>query len=308
MTTAAQSKRRRRVMVTAGDGQVLAVEHVPATGRVLGACVVGHAMGTNGRTMDRPRHDGLVSTLASAGLETYVVDLRGHGRSVSSQSDWCFDDIVHLDLPAVLSVVRERHPGLPILGLGHSLSGNALVAYAGVAAAHEDLPPVGALVTIATTIWLPRLERARRRRIVQRVVCEVVAAVAIRQGRFPARSLRLGSDDVSVGFSRDFRRWARDGVWSSREGNDYSAGLGAVDIPVLALFAAGDRLFCPPRAGRAFHDQLPPGTVEARVVGRSTVGFRPGHMDLVLDSRCRPVWESVADWCVEQLTKCPSST
>jgi len=298
-----KTARRRRVHVEAADGFVLALEYVPSVGPPKGACLAGHAMAVNGRTLDHPRHRGLASELASSGFEVYVMDLRGHGRSVNKgRADWSFDDLVVFDLPAVMSAIRQRHPELPIVGLGHSLGGNALCAYLGTVAEHgPEVPTLSALVTVATTIWLPRFETRRLRRLVQRVLCEVVAATARWKGVFPVCRLRLGSNDIPPRFAQDLLRWVRSGVWSSRGGVDYGRQLQGANVPVLALFAGGDRLFCPPAAGMAFHHQLPVADLKVETVGPSMVGFRPGHMDLVLDERCRVMWKFAGDWLLERI-------
>ena len=112
------------------DGWSLAIEHRAAEGTPWGVVVCGHAMMCNRNTLDRPRGEGLVSVLAAAGLETYWVDLRGHGESRRAGDDnqYTYDDFIHQDIPAIVRAVRERSPGLPLVWVGHSLAAHAAVA------------------------------------------------------------------------------------------------------------------------------------------------------------------------------------
>lgn len=79
-------------------------------------------------------HSGYYSLLgqqlASEGLAVYAVDLRGRGKSegerfyVASFSDYVSD--VH----ALVELIRQREPGLPLLLLGHSAGGVVSCLYA----------------------------------------------------------------------------------------------------------------------------------------------------------------------------------
>src|SRR5215813_4796265 len=110
------------------DGVELRLDRVPAMDARRGVVVCLHAMMTDGRYFGARRDDGFAMELAETGLEVYVADFRGHGRSVppfAGVDDWCFDDLVELDLPAIVAAVCTRSRCTPgeVSILGHSLGG-----------------------------------------------------------------------------------------------------------------------------------------------------------------------------------------
>src|SRR5207302_1327832 len=110
-----------------------------------------------------------------------------------------------------------------------------------------------ALVCVAANIWLRSLEPSPARWLVKRGVMEAIDAVCTRRGYFPARVLRMGSDDESREYFRDFVRYVRTGRWASRDGaHDYLANLARVTAPVMQIASDGDRLNCHPACAEAF--------------------------------------------------------
>lgn len=299
-----RSREREILGVETRDGATLAVEHIPAAGpgRPIGAAWVAHAMMANRRSLDRPRGAGLASRLAAAGIETYLADLRGHG-AASPAPHWTYDEIVREDLPALGRLLRERHPDLPAAGLGHSLAAHGVLASEGllVPGGPAAAPPLDAIVTIAGNPWLRVFEPSAIRWAEKRAAAGLFRAVALACGRFPARALGMGSDDVSTEFVCDIARWVQTGRFSGRDGTDYLGGLARIRAPVLAVFGAGDRLYCHPVSGARFHAHLLRAPLETIVAGRALLGFDPGHMGLATDPRARPLWDEIARWLSRRL-------
>jgi alpha-beta hydrolase superfamily lysophospholipase len=176
------------------DGVTLALTRVPARGSRRAVLLCTHAMMANGRYFGAgdgaARGGGFADTLAAAGVDVFVLDWRGHGRSrppVPGKDDWCFDDYVERDLPAALAAVSAaaRVATYDVAVLGHSLGGS--VALAAVGAGLR----VRRLVLAATSLWLPGPRGPWRRR----AVMGVYAGAARVLGRAPIRALRLGSDE-----------------------------------------------------------------------------------------------------------------
>ncbi|MCC6747022.1 MAG: alpha/beta hydrolase [Deltaproteobacteria bacterium] len=287
--------------VRTDDGWNLALEPFEAAGDPRAAVLLGPAMMANRRSLDRPSGRGLASTLAEGGLAVYTLDPRGHGDSLPRASravDWSYDDVVRLDLPAALRTVRARHPGLPVALVGHSLCGHGGAAALGL----SDEKLADALVMIASNVWVPRLEPSRTRWLAKRAILELWCAVTRRVGFFPTRALRAGSDDEARSYVLQFDRWARSDRWTDESGAvDYLAAVARLEVPTLSVLSRGDRLLCRPEAGRRFCSHFAARPPEVWEVDGAELGLPrgPGHMELVTDARCRPLWERLAHWIVE---------
>ena len=294
---------RRTRIVETSDGWELAVESIPATGPARATLLLGHAMMTDRRSLDRPRGEGLASTLAARGFAVELADLRGHGESgpkAGSGAVIRYQDIVERDLPALLADVGARAGG-PVAIVGNSLMANASMATLG--RDREQRERVDAFVAIAANLWLAHLQPRWPDRLLRRGLLAFWATLARRRGYFPARRFGMGSEDVSAAYIDEFRSWLRSGRWGpSRVATDWALTLSTIRCPVLAVTGRGDRWLCPPREGRAFADQLTSAPVTHWVEGReSGLPFDPGHVALVADLRARPLWDRIADWLHEVL-------
>ncbi|HUS66034.1 MAG TPA: alpha/beta fold hydrolase [Kofleriaceae bacterium] len=249
---------------------------------------MGHAMMVDRKTLDRPRGAGVVAQLAAGGVAVLCVDLRGHGESgprASDGGDWTYDDLV-ADVPLFLDEARRRFPGLPLSAVGHSLFGHVTLAHL---SRHPETALDG-LVMLAGNVCNPSWRRHPIGWAQKAALVEVMHGLTRVYGRLPVERLRFGSDDESPSYVDDFTRMARRAVWRARDGFDYYAALDRVRTPVFALVGAGDRLMAPERDVRGLLHRVPRAILE--VVGRgSGLPYDPGHMDLVLDPRCQPVWE-----------------
>lgn len=256
--------------------------------------IAGHAMLADRRTLDRPSGQGLVTTLARRSIAVLWPDLRGHGLSgprAEDGGDWGYDDLVDLDVPALVNAARSRFPGLPVFAVGHSLFGHVALAHA----ARYPAVPLAGVAMISCNMCNPEWRRRPLGWITKGVLLEIVRGVGLVAGRFPARRLRLGSNDEALGYVQDFARFWRTGHWRARDGFSYYEALSRVRVPVRAWVGAGDRLMSPPAEAQGIVSPVPGARLE--VVGRTSgLPFDPGHMATVLDRRVRPMWEDVASF------------
>ncbi len=89
-----------------------------------GLVVLSHGLGEHAR-----RYDHVAQRFGAAGLVTYALDHRGHGRSggkrvkVKNMSEYTgdFDTLVH--------IATAEHPALKRIALGHSMGGAIVFAY-----------------------------------------------------------------------------------------------------------------------------------------------------------------------------------
>jgi predicted alpha/beta hydrolase len=258
----------------------------PASTPRRAVALLTHAMMARGSYLTR-----LATFLAEGGVESFVLDFRGHGASVPPRAGhgrgWSFDDLVRLDLPAAFAHVA-RATSLPPTSLayvGHSLGGLAGLA----AIATGEVPAPRRLVLAAVNVWTrPRGTRA--------LAAAAFVASGMLLGHVPARTLRLGSDDEPREYVRQFARWARRG-FCARDGADYRALLTRVGAPTLALVGEGDWM-CRPADAREMLALLP-RPPHVRAVGRRHGdAFDPDHFGLLTDDRLAPVWAETRDFIV----------
>ncbi len=302
--THAETGGRRHLRVTTSDGWELDVLRISAHGPPRAVAVLGHAMMVDRRSMDRPKGSGLASTLAAAGIEVFLPDVRGRGDSGPRAEDggrWGYDDLVRRDLPAVVEAVREACPGLPLTLVGHSLCGHVSAAAAGTGAYPR---PPEAHVLLSANAWLPSLEARLGLRLRKTLATWSFLLLSWFFGRFPSRLLRMGPVDEARPYADDIASFWRSDSWGSQDGqHDYLAGMAQVSGRILSVLGAADTLLAHPSGARAWAECFGAGRATIEVVGRGRWGldFDPDHMSLVTDPRSRPLWERVAAWILDEM-------
>jgi alpha-beta hydrolase superfamily lysophospholipase len=111
----------------ARDGTMLGFRHYPASGPATGraAIVIHGSSGSSGTTIH-----ALSGTLAAHGVETYAVDIRGHGAS-GTRGDIGYVGQLEDDLADFVAVVRKTAPTEPLTLIGHSAGGGFALRVAG---------------------------------------------------------------------------------------------------------------------------------------------------------------------------------
>jgi alpha-beta hydrolase superfamily lysophospholipase len=111
----------------ARDGSALGYRHYAASGRSTGraAIVVHGSSGSSGGTIH-----ALSSALAARGVETWAVDIRGHGTS-GTRGDIGYVGQLEDDLADFVAVIRKTAPDAPLTLVGHSSGGGFALRIAG---------------------------------------------------------------------------------------------------------------------------------------------------------------------------------
>lgn len=259
--------------------------------------MLAHALMARRTEFYRNHGSSFASFLVDRGWRVVVFDFRGHGESGPAPHEggtYGYDDFVARDLAAVCAFAREQTgPAEPLVVAGHSLGGHAAFVAQGTGAIAVD-----ALVGIAAAPpFLRQHEPSRARWLLKRAVLASMLATARRVGRFPARTLRLGSDDEALACCEDFDRVARTGRWTSRDGRtDYLDALGSVRVPALQVVSERDRFECVPECGERFVACCAGPTEVVRVARGDGESDPPSHMGLVTGRRVRGAWERVEAW------------
>jgi len=112
--------------VTADDGVRLSCEEIePATGRAALTVVLVHGFALDRRTWHFQRR--ALAELAEPTVRLVIYDLRSHGRSERASRESCTLEQLGQDLAAV---IRALAPDGPLVLVGHSMGGMAIMALA----------------------------------------------------------------------------------------------------------------------------------------------------------------------------------
>lgn len=271
------------------DGVTLRLDRVRGAGERKGVVVCLHAMMTDGRYFGARRADSFAATVAAAGFDVLVADFRGHGRSrppTAGPDDWSFDDLVDLDLPAIVATASQSSACAPdeLILLGHSLGGLVTTAALGL----RRIVSPRLVVLPATTVWLLGPGSGLRRRALMAAYRQVTSIM----GKAPIRALRAGTADEARTYVRQLTGWSRAQRWTSQRGVDYTAAAETITTPVLPFVGAGDWM-CTPADARAFAGHLA-CAAPVRIVGRAHGdAIDPDHFELFTRPELRPLWDDL---------------
>jgi alpha-beta hydrolase superfamily lysophospholipase len=157
--------RTERTFDGVGGVQIVYDVWTPDT-ELRGLVILSHGLGEHAR-----RYDHVAQRFGEAGLATYALDHRGHGRSGGKRVRLRNLSEYTGDFGALVNIAAGEHPGLPRIVLGHSMGGGIVFAYgvenpgdydlmvlSGPAvAANVGVPALKAALGKAVGSWLPNL-------------------------------------------------------------------------------------------------------------------------------------------------------
>ena len=111
----------------ARDGTMLGFRHYPASGAATGrgAIFIHGSSGSSGTV-----NHALSAALAARGVETWAIDIRGHGAS-GTRGDIGYVGQLEDDLADFVAVLRKTVPSAPLTLIGHSAGGGFTLRVAG---------------------------------------------------------------------------------------------------------------------------------------------------------------------------------
>lgn len=221
---------------------------------------------------------------AERGIIVYAYDQRGFG-AAPQRGRWPGVERLISDLQDLITLVRERHPGLPLAVLGDSMG--AAVTMATVR--HPATPPVDGMILNAPAVW----GRSSFNPFYRMVLW--VAAHTVPGWEVTGRGLKIRVSD-----NREWlRELSKDPLMIRETRIDALYGIVKLmdealaepippTLPTLVLYGLRDEVI--PRAAVCrFVDTLP-ATVHR------TLWYPEGYHMLLRDLQAKQVWQDVEDW------------
>ncbi|WP_263265097.1 lysophospholipase [Pseudomonas sp. RIT-PI-S] len=251
--------------------------------------VLLHGSFSNRRFWYSPKGIGLGATLARAGFDVWIPEMRGHGLSPRNQQyrHNTVADYARYDLPVINAFVTELSGQRPCW-LGHSLGGITLAMalgarylaadeFAGVALFGSQVSRTAWPLRVAPLNWAARL---------------VLRGFEHLSGpRF-----KRGPEDEPAGIGLELLRWHGLRRRLGRGGADWRDGLAEVKLPLLVVAGAGDRQD-PPWACEQLFLRFG-GDGQFLMLGQAQ-GFSQdfGHVDMLVSKAAQAqVWPQVVRW------------
>lgn len=245
-------------------------------------------------------YESFARYLAGLGLSALTYDYRGTGASrgaslraeTVTMADWMLEDV-----PAVTCWAAERFPGLPLLAVGHSVGGHAMLL-------SGDRSEVGAGVLVASHAGVTRTIRGRaesaRVWFVMRVLAPLLCAV---NGYMPGRRIGLG-EDLPRTVMLQWSRWTTlPRYFYDDPALDAGRRAAALRMSVLAL-GFDDDPWANPRAMDILLAGATNAPIERRQIDPRALGLAGiGHMGFFRKRSAGALWPQVGDWLLAQAAR-----
>ena len=262
-------------------------------GPVRGAVLIGSAMG-----VPRGFYAAFADYLAEGGLAVLRFDYRGIGGSLRGPLRECtatMHEWGEQDLAGALRFLRDRHPGTPLLLVGHSAGGQLF----GLVPEPNQVRAVLA-VGAQSGYWRNWSGAGRARMRLYWTV--LFPALARTLGYLPLKRLTGGGENVPGGVALEWAGWGRDPgyVLSYARRKDGARGYASFAGRIRA-YALADDSFAPRAAVSALLDFYPAAArellyVEPRSVGASSIGHFGFFQRRFRDS----LWSDSRSWLLSQ--------
>ncbi len=287
--------------------------------------ILSHGIAVNKFGVDMDRAHSLAYFLKQNGYPVFVLSLRGVGKSYHSSRygyrDFCFDDIVENDVPAVIQKVKQLTGTPRVNWIGHSMG--AMIAYGFLGRqlpGHESISTLtslggpGRIDHARTTIWgalskYPWLSQMLDLKFGAQVVSpitgrfitpieelvynkEVVNSATIR------RMMKNGVENIAPGLALQFIDWIKSGNEFTKDGSyNYRDSFPKITLPALFIAGARDHIASRDVVKFAF-DKTASKAKEFHVMGREEgIPVDYCHTGLVLGDRAvLDVFPIILDW------------
>ena len=315
------------------SGRVLSlVRKAPARGDTRGAVILIHGFAQNRYSWHLSQRS-LVNFLAARGLDTYNLELAGHGRSrdYGTPPARAFSEYIS-DCAEIIAAVSRHSGHSQVFLAGHSLGG--AVCYGAAPRCPERVAGVITfggvylfgqnrllfhIAKLVSTVdrrsgLLRRFGLGMKTEFLGKVLVALLPVANEISWSFPVAGWVPGSTEPEVIEERILRGfdwtglnvfltmmgWAAESRFDGEDGSDYAAEFAALDRPLLVIAGNEDRLATP--------DDVRPAWENSASSDKTYREFSPvedelhwGHLDIVLGAKASThVWPLVSDWILER--------
>lgn len=247
------------------------------------AVVIAGAMGVHHRY-----YGAFADFLAERGFAVLTFDYRGIGASQKTQTA-----SVHAwgerDLPAALSELRGRFPGLRTGVVCHSVGGQLVGLM--------DRGAVDAALMVGSQMGYWKLWRGWKRLAMWAVWHVGIPASIATLGYVPMKRFGQG-EDLPRGVGEEWARWGRNPeyVLSYARAHGKLDGYARFDRPLRAISISDDG-YAPPATVKALFDAYGTADKELKVVTPASIGAREiGHFGFFRPMFRDALWTDSAEW------------
>ena len=284
-------------------------------------------MANNALALDIRPDVSLPGYLAERGFDVWSLTLTGSTGCDRRRRNHDIDAFAMHDLPAAIEYVKQATGHDRIAWVGASMGGMTMVAHlvrnprddvmafanvSGPVILQQPLHPIFRTVydrEFLVRLWLATLN-VKGVSMFGRVVPGYESSLThtfYNLDNVDPEVLRLGSCDVMENIPRavydQVRHMLRTGHFTGRGGSpDYAAQLHRIDVPMLMVTGALDRI-CSPAAARYFHNRVGSTDKTLHILGRAT-GYAAdyGHADIVVARTARKdLFPILAQWLAERM-------
>ncbi len=257
------------------DGTNLRTLHWQSDGEPWAVTQTVHGLGEHGG-----RYWTVADAFTDAGIDTWAYDQRGNGDSEGSRAYVERWSILHDDLQARLTSLREAHSGRPLVLYGHSLGGLIALGYV-FSGRDRPLPDLLVLSAPALDADLPAWKR-RMARILTGVVPKLKIANDLPDGgRSRDRTVDADVAGDPLCADKSTVRLGAEGFKEQDRLRRVLRGLAEMPVPTYVLHGSSDPIV-PLRATDVFDDM---GNATRRIHGglRHECHHEPEHAEVLAE-------------------------
>lgn len=243
-----------------------------------------HSILQDGGTFYTQEGNGLACYLAREGYDVYVADMRGKGKSwpaVNDRSSYGTHQAINEDIPAIIKKIINCRGDIPQIWIGHGWGSVLLCSY--FARYGNTLCSVDRMVHFAARRKMQEATASKQfvfDFLWRRLSLMLIAA----QGYMPAKLLRMGTSNESLGNYQDYLSWSANNDWlDTADGFNYGEAIVQQQLPPSYYFAAsGDKIYGDPAEVRQFIKELGPHDSRLMVLSRQGGNLRDySHLGMV---------------------------